>query len=406
MTRLNEAKQVLSDAARCAEYREQLAAGTVRGELWAREALGELKRVREVERKQQEKEKKERDTLGARLDDSDAGVRLAAVVALGRMPPGVQSQHAGAVAARLEDLDAGVRLAAVEALGRMSSEVMSLGGVSLRDAIRAELMSLLELDASVKGADRCVKRKLIDHLFDPETYRKSSDKLPHEEAGKHGAKRGGYYFWLIRQVRRLAEPTTPEWYGQLIHTRERYDTACMTAYAQVLLQRFPVFDGAFAYDAPEQSDAFRDFDKRMQDVLAALRKLRALRKLPKVSRKSKMQNIDIIPPKKRVCLDNDIPIPLPPVASPVPTEWTELKGELDLEEFLRECLDVELKTDLFAPNEPAGSSELPPYRSLGAAAPHAASAPAARAPALSREPRLRHLVACAAMCGEEDEEEK
>ena len=146
-------------------------------------------------------------------------------------------------------------------------------------------MSILELDASVKGADRCVKRKLIDHLFNPETYRKSSDKLPHEEAGKHGAKRGGHYFWLIRQVRRLAEPTTPEWYGQLINTRERYDTACMTAYAQVLLQRFPVFDGYFAYDAPEQLDAFRDFDKRMQDMRADLDKVYAL--LPKVSRKSK-----------------------------------------------------------------------------------------------------------------------
>jgi len=303
-------------------------------------------------------------------------------------------------------------------------------------------MSILELDASVKGADRCVKRKLIDHLFNPETYRKSSDKLPHEEAGKHGAKRGGHYFWLIRQVRRLAEPTTPEWYGQLINTRERYNTACMTAYAQVLLQRFPVFDGYFAYDAPEQLDAFRDFDKRMQDMRADLDKVFAKR--PKVSRKSKMQNIDIIPPQKRVCLDNDIPIPLPPVASPVPTEMTELQGELglDLEELLlkewaRECLvDLELKTDSFAPIEPAGSSELPPYRSLGAAAPqggtagyrslsaaeappsaptfrsfgsggsHAASAPTARSPALSREGWLRHLVACAAMCGEEEDEDK
>ena len=54
-------------------------------------------------------------------------------------------------------------------------------------------MSILELDASVKGADRCVKRKLIDHLFNPETYRKSPDKLLHEEPAArkaHGAKRG------------------------------------------------------------------------------------------------------------------------------------------------------------------------------------------------------------------------
>ena len=369
---------------------------------------------------------------------------------------------------------------------------------SLRDAIKADLMSLLGIKPQIARADRCVKRKLVDHLFNPETYSKSPDKLLHEEPGRQGAKRGGYYFWLIRQVRRLAEPTTPEWYGSLTYTRERYDTACMTAYAQVLLQRFPVFDGAFAYDAPEQSDAFRAFDKRMQDVRADLGKLRAL--LPKVSRKSKMKGINImpdgggggggssasgVPPPKRVCLGdaqeaNDVEVAttasgvhmapvVSPVASPgpspVPTEGTELQPEgqgtlyddeqvalLDDDDIFNVLLNVdgELKSDphdlltslteltndsnatsphtpYFAPVESAdpyqscsGSSEAllgeycnlsaaeappsaPMFRSLGSGGSHAA---AARAPALSREGWIRHLVACAAMCGDGEEEEE
>ena len=63
MTRLNEARGVLSDAARCAEYRKQLKIGTGRGVMWAREALSDLKKAKEVERMQREKEEKERGLL-------------------------------------------------------------------------------------------------------------------------------------------------------------------------------------------------------------------------------------------------------------------------------------------------------------------------------------------------------
>uniref|UniRef100_A0A7S3EXH3 Uncharacterized protein n=1 Tax=Haptolina ericina TaxID=156174 RepID=A0A7S3EXH3_9EUKA len=68
----------------------------------------------------------------------------------------------------------------------------------------------------------------------------------------------------------------------------------------------------------------------MERLRADLNKVYA--KLPKVPQKSKriLNDHDIMnPPPKRACVDNDIH--LPPVASPVPTEGTELKGELDLE---------------------------------------------------------------------------
>ena len=56
------------------------------------------------------------------------------LVALGRMPPEVQSQHAGAVTLRLEDSNARVRRAAEVALGGMPSEVQSqhAGAVAAR----------------------------------------------------------------------------------------------------------------------------------------------------------------------------------------------------------------------------------------------------------------------------------
>ena len=51
-------------------------------------------------------------------------MRWAAVQALGGMPAEVQSQYAGAVAARLEDSEWGVRRAAVRALERMPAIVV------------------------------------------------------------------------------------------------------------------------------------------------------------------------------------------------------------------------------------------------------------------------------------------
>ena len=161
---------------------------------------------------------------------------------------------------------------------------------TLRDALKTELMRHLELQLDVPRAERCVKRKLVDHLFNPETYRNSPDKKAHEEQARQGAKRGGHYLWLVRQVRRLAEPVTPEWYEKLTYTRDKYDTSCVSAYAHKLLEAFPAFEPDFSYDAPEQSEAFRAFDKRMEQIRADLDKYYS--KLPKAVRSSKKREND------------------------------------------------------------------------------------------------------------------
>lgn len=111
------------------------------------------------------------------------------------------------------------------------------------------------------GRDRTEMRRLVDHLFNPETYRKSPDKLEHEKPGKHGSKRGGHYYWLLRQIRRMAEEKTPEWYATLT-TRDSYSTRCMDHHRDVLLASFPLFDCQVRHE--EQSQEFLGFDKRME----------------------------------------------------------------------------------------------------------------------------------------------
>ena len=132
---------------------------------------------------------------------------------------------------------------------------------SLRDAVKAELMRLLHIDPCLMGRDRTEVRRLVDHVTNPETYRNSPDKLDHEKAGRHGSKRGGHYYWLLRQIRRMAEEPTPEWYATLI-TRDTYNTCCVEPHRDVLLASFPLFDCQVRHE--EQSQDFLDFDRRMQ----------------------------------------------------------------------------------------------------------------------------------------------
>jgi len=134
---------------------------------------------------------------------------------------------------------------------------------SLRDAVRLETMTVLQLAEGVPRSERCLKRKLVDHLFNPCTFRQSVDKLPHEVSGKKGQKRGGHYFWLIRQVRRWAEATTPSWYALLSCKRETYDTSCVREHANEILSSFPRYDCGHGHDTAAQSDAFKSFDRRM-----------------------------------------------------------------------------------------------------------------------------------------------
>ena len=55
-------------------------------------------------------------TIVAKLEDSSAGVRIAAVRTLGKLEPSMLEKHAAAIVAKLKDSDAGVRIAAVDTL--------------------------------------------------------------------------------------------------------------------------------------------------------------------------------------------------------------------------------------------------------------------------------------------------
>ena len=61
----------------------------------------------------------------AKLEDSECGVRRAAVQTLGQLPPEVLAAHAAAVVAKLEHSDSDVRQAAVEMLGQLPPEVLA-----------------------------------------------------------------------------------------------------------------------------------------------------------------------------------------------------------------------------------------------------------------------------------------
>ena len=132
-------------------------------------------------------------------------------------------------------------------------------------------MLILHLEPKTMPKElKCDKRRLVDFLFDPATWKNSSDKEEHEKPGKQGAKRGGHYFWLIRQVRLLAGLATPEWYNEKLteggqQKRESHTIECMKSYADDILNNFPEFNAKFAYDSPQQSEAFRVFDKRITE---------------------------------------------------------------------------------------------------------------------------------------------
>uniref|UniRef100_A0A7S3BD26 Uncharacterized protein n=1 Tax=Haptolina ericina TaxID=156174 RepID=A0A7S3BD26_9EUKA len=155
-------------------------------------------------------------------------------------------------------------------------------------------------------AGRGASAKLIDFLFNPKTWRDSPDKLPHEERGKQGEKTGGHFLWLVRQVRRLAENETPEWYRK-VETREMKDTACVRGYRKQLLDRVPAYD--------ENSEEYLKFRELITKIRADLDE--AYQRRPKRTRKVVSTNeIHIVgaPSSKRACVSaQDVVAVRPPV---------------------------------------------------------------------------------------------
>ena len=73
------------------------------------------------------------------LEDSDRGVRWAAVETLGKLSPEALAEHAAAVVGKLEDSDGNVRSAAVETLGKLSPEALATYGDAVVTRVRPTL---------------------------------------------------------------------------------------------------------------------------------------------------------------------------------------------------------------------------------------------------------------------------
>lgn len=82
---------------------------------------------------------------------------------------------------------------------------------TLRDALK---FFVEEIICEVYCGSRCAKdpirkvkcpvTRITDKLFNPRTWSRDTDKLPHEVPGKQGARTGGHFLYLSRKVRELA----------------------------------------------------------------------------------------------------------------------------------------------------------------------------------------------------------
>ena len=309
----------------------------------------------------------------------------------------------------------------------------------LPQAVRCFAIQLLDIVPSPTNKD--AKHKLVDFIFAPDVWKASSDMLEHEKPGKRGTKRGAQYYWVIRQLRRLAEPHTPVWYGRVLTKggklkRDIPDTQCVhfpTEYAQKILNNVPEYDPRFEHDALEQSEDFRKFDALMQNYCFVLKMYAGLRPEEEILKRQSAKRAN------DPCMDycNEMtPTPKRLVVVSVPGDESAARNTTPATEALSEP-----EQDECPPNDTYGVCEIESrgaYRCLGAEAAayasgssasaatyrnlgvqtqsHSLTFASAPAPASMREELQRHIWACASMfaqeaaervaAGEEDEEDE
>ena len=83
----------------------------------------------------------------AKLDDSDWGVREAAVETLGKLSAEALASHAAAVVAKLEDSDRYVRRAAVQTLGKLELAVLAKYKMALRKLAELDTDAVVRMGA-------------------------------------------------------------------------------------------------------------------------------------------------------------------------------------------------------------------------------------------------------------------
>tara|TARA_B110000046_G_scaffold126298_1_gene132778 strand:- start:4099 stop:4686 length:588 start_codon:yes stop_codon:yes gene_type:complete len=187
---------------------------------------------------------------------------------------------------------------------------------SLRDAVMRILLGLFKFENPMTLREK-KKYKMITRLCNPATYRNSVDKKPHENAGTQGSKRGGHFYWLIRQVRLLTD---------VDNCKDPVASDLIMNHASDILAAFPVFDPSLE----QQSVEFQKFDCLVTEVRNSL----SIERMDKIvkRRQPKISVLDrqILSGLKSLCKPMSF-LPCATVVRPIPVSASELNDHTSID---------------------------------------------------------------------------